>query len=247
MKNKILLIAGLIITLFVVSGCQKKIPEGEIKDFVMAFDFDKTYEEVNIASSVVTSSHYKEGVLQGKISTYTFIDKENPYHYTKTILSGDYYGNGIDQFDYYEKETITYLDEFGNVVAYEKEDGKITALQYRPEDMNILLNNFFYTNLEYGYHQGGTYYGDYIQANCANYYQYFRVDKTLNQLFYEIKSYYEDKDKKRINIHHKYNVNNLGMMIDLVSRSELAEDNTTYSETTMSCDYTTKYDKIYKF
>ena len=107
---------GLIFFLLVsLTSCKKEIPDGEIKDFVLNFDFDKSYENTLIADSLIESSIYKDGVLEGSISIYTYIDHSNlKYHYSKTIVSGIYYGTGVDQFNYKTKETIIYIIEDGN-------------------------------------------------------------------------------------------------------------------------------------
>ena len=169
--KKISLLGLLVVLLVSLASCNTEIPDGEIKDFVLKFNYDQSFEETKIADSVMVSSIYKDGVLEGSITTYTYIDHSDLlYHYSKTIVTGSYYGTGLDEFNYYLKETISYIDESGNAVAYEKTDGKIESLTYSPSDIEYLINSFFYTKLEAGYHQGGMYYGDYISANCGKYY-----------------------------------------------------------------------------
>lgn len=246
--NKICLILISVLCIISLTSCKKKIPEGDIKDFVERFDFDETYKNITYASSTVTSSHYVDNVLQGTITTYTYIDLvDGKYHYSKTVLSGSYYGNGEDQFNYYEQETITYLDEVGNVIAYALTDGVLETLTYRPEDLGILINNFFYTDSEYGYHKGGTYYGDYILANCAKHYHLFSLNDDKTILNYHINTFYDGKDNQKILIMHEFNVNEWGMIINLSTKSIDENNHNTYSQTTMDCDYETRMDKIYDF
>lgn len=228
------------------TGCQKKIPEGEIKDFVMAFDFNKTFNAVSHGSSTVTSKNYKENVEQGSITTYTYIDKRNGlYHYSNTVLTGSYYGTGEDQFMYYEKETVTYIDESGFIIAYEKTDGKVEEITYRREDIDTLINFFFYTTSEYEYHTGGAYYGDYILANCAKYYKLFSLNEEKTELSFSVNVYANDSNGEKILTMHNYNVNKYGMVLNLSTMSMYKEDTSTYTKTTMNCDYETNFEKKY--
>ncbi|MBQ8293637.1 MAG: hypothetical protein IJX78_07560 [Bacilli bacterium] len=245
--KKLGLLGLIIVSLLFLSCCSMEIPEGEIKDFVLGFDYDKSFEETKVAESLMVSSIYKDGVLEGTITTYTYIDhSESLYHYSKTVVSGSYYGTGLDQFDYYLKETISYIDENGNAIAYEKTDGKIEELTYSPSDIEYLINSFFYTKLEAGYHQGGMYYGDYISANCGKYYECFSlIDEVTLQ--YQINTSSKDENKQEVITMHKYTVNELGMMLNLSTKSMYRLDTDTYTETKLECDYQSQFEKIYNF
>ena len=195
----------------------------------------------------MSSSIYKDGTLEGSITTYTYIYKSDlVYHCSKTIVSGSYYGIGIDQFNYYQKETISYINESGNAVCYEKTDGIIEELTYSPSDVEYLINLFFYTKLEAGYHQGGMYYGDYISANCAKYYDCFSLldDKTLQ---YQINTMSKDENKQEVITMHKYSVNEYGMVLNLSTKTMYRLNTDTYTETTLVCDYNSQFEKIYIF
>lgn len=249
MEIKRLCLWGLIVVLLIsLVGCTTKIPEGEIKDFVLGFDYDKSFEETKVAESTITSSIYKDGELVGKITTYTYIEHQDSlYHYSKTIVSGSYYGTGLDEFNYNLKETISYVDENGNAVAYEKTDGKVDTLIYSPSDVEYLINSFFYTKLEAGYHQGGMYYGDYISANCGKYYDCFNLidDETLQ---YQINTISKDENKQEVITMHKYTVNNLGMVLNLSTKTMYRLNTDTYTETIIECDYSSQIkNKIYNF
>lgn len=246
--SKLISIFTIVLLLVTFTGCQKEIPEGEIKDFVMAFDYDKTFKSVLYGSSIITSQNYKENVEQGSITTYTYIDRRSgTYHYSKTSLSGSYYGTGEDQFLYYEKETITYINEQGYIVAYEKTDGKVEEMTYREEDVSTLINYFYYTESEYSYHTGGAYYGDYILANCGKHYKLFSLNDDKSKLSFSVNVYANDSNGKKILTMHNYTVNVYGMVTTLSTLSMYKEDASTYTKTTMDCDYETNFEKIYNF
>lgn len=245
--KKISLIGILVLLLISLAGCNKEIPEGEIKDYVLNFNYDNSYKETKVAESIMVSSLYKDGVLEGTITTYTYIDHSDlMYHYSKTIVSGSYFGTGIDEFNYYLKETISYIDESGNAVAYEKTDGKVETLSYSPSDIEYLINLFFYTKLEAGYHQGGMYYGDYILANCGKYYDCFSLldDFTLQ---YQINTLSKDENRQEVITMHKYNVNEFGMVLNLSTKTMYRLNTDTYTETKIECDYNSQFEKIYNF
>lgn len=244
-KLSLLGLITLLLTLF--TSCNMEIPEGKIKDFVLGFDYDKSFEETEVAESLMVSSIYKDGVLDGTITTYTYIDhSDSLYHYSKTIVSGSYYGTDVDEFNYYLKETISYIDEYGNAIAYEKTDGKIDILIYSPTDIEYLVNSFFYTKLEAGYHQGGMYYGDYISANCAKYYECFSLIDDLT-LQYQINTSSKDEKEQEVITMHKYTVNELGMVLDLSTKTMYRLNTDTYTETKIKCDYQSQFEKIYHF
>ena len=79
---------GLLILLTVsFISCKREIPEGKIKDFVLNFDYDKSYENTKIAESTMVSSIYKEGILEGTITIYTYIDHSDLLYHYSTIYS----------------------------------------------------------------------------------------------------------------------------------------------------------------
>ena len=246
-KKKLFLVGLLILLLISLTNCKREIPEGKIKDFVLNFEYDKSYENTKIAESTLVSSIYKDGILEGKITIYTYIDHSGLlYHYSKTTVEGSYFGTGLDQFNYYVKETIGYIDKFGNAMGYEKTDGKIEYMSYSPNDIDYLVDSFFFTKLEAGYHQGGMYYGDYILKNCAKYYDCFSMidDNTLQ---YQINTISKDEEKQEIITMHKYTVNENGMVLDLSSKTMYRLNTDTYTETIVNCDYNSQFNKIYLF
>ncbi len=245
--KKLSLLGLIALSLMFFTGCNMEIPEGKIRDFVLGFEYDKSFEETEVAESLMVSSIYKDGVLDGTITTYTHIDhSDSLYHYSKTVVSGSYYGTDIDEFNYYLKETISYIDENGNAIAYEKTDGKIDILTYSPTDIEYLVNSFFYTKLEAGYHQGGMYYGDYISANCAKYYECFSLIDDLT-LQYQINTSSKDEKEQEVITMHKYTVNELGMVLDLSTKTMYRLNTDTYTETKIKCDYQSQFEKIYHF
>ena len=245
--KKLIISLILIFTISSLSGCQKDIPDGDIKDFVVALNFDKAFSETIKASSVITSEKYVDGVLDGKIVTFTYIDQTDKYFYSDTRPEGIYFGNGVDQFSYYKQEILGFIGSDNYPYSYEKTDGAVKSLSYREEEVDILVKSFFYTQVEYNFHEGGTYYGDYIQVNCAKYYDFFRLNEDKTELTFELNSESKDNNGNKIITLHKFTVNKLGMLISLSTTSLYKDNQDTYTRTTIDCDYSPVFDKIYVF
>ena len=90
------------------------------------------------------------------------------------------------------------------------------------------------------------YYGDYITANCGKYYECFSLlnEKTLQ---YEINTISKDENKQEVVTMHKYTVNENGMVLNLSTKSMYRLNTDTYTETSVTCDYNSQFNKIYKF
>lgn len=239
--NKIFFLIILITSLFCLASCKSEIPEGDIKDFVESLNFDKTYQETKCVNAVMTSEHYQDGTLQGKIETTTYINLEKgEYYYSKNDIYGNYYGIGEDKFNYHHQELVAYIDENNKVIAYKITDGKREELKYRPEDIVLLIKQFYYTDNQNNYHKGGIYYGDYIKTNCAKNYQFFKLNKEKTILYYQLNSLYTSKEKKKIIIMHSFSVNNLGMLLNLSTISFEQNNEKNKSITKIECDYKEK-------
>ena len=174
--DKILIFILLVIVSFALTSCASEIPEGNIKDFVMEIDYDKSYEYIKTGKSVITSTYYENKVEDGKVVLTTYIDKDSMYYYTLKEVSGSYFGNDKDDYNFYQQEILSYFDEANNVVVYQKTDGILDNVSYSEEDVTDSVKSFFYSDVTSNYHSGGVYYGDYILANVANYYQFFSLN-----------------------------------------------------------------------
>lgn len=245
--KKLVILLILVFSISSLSGCQKDIPDGDIKDFVVALNFDKAFDEIIKASSVVTSEKYTDGVLDGKITTYTYIDQTDTYFYSNSNLNGIYFGTGIDQYSYYNQEILGFINVDNFPKSYERTDGVVKSLNYREEEVDILVKSFFYTQVEHDFHQGGTYYGDYIQVNCAKYYDFFSLNEEKSELTFELNSESKDNNGDKVIVLHKFTVNRLGMLISLSTTSLYKDNQDTYTKTTITCDYSPVFDKIYEF
>ena len=57
MRIKRIYLMGLLIVLLIsLLSCSREIPEGEIKNFVLGFNYEECFENVKVADSTMTSS-----------------------------------------------------------------------------------------------------------------------------------------------------------------------------------------------
>ncbi|MCH5180656.1 MAG: hypothetical protein J1F32_05555 [Erysipelotrichales bacterium] len=228
-----------------LTGCTYDIPEGDIKDFVDRLNFDLAYQHVNTGKSVITATYYINGEVDGKVCSTTYFDKtdDTKYYYINTEVDGSFIGDGEDQYTYSNEQILTYLDTDESVKAFKKTDGNLDKITYRLEDLNISINNFFYTELESGYHRGGVYYGDYIVANCGRYYSCFSLNEDKTCLRYAVNTKSVNSEGDSIYTMHDFTVDEFGMIINLSSKSLYYEKNITI-ETTIACEYNMEVEKI---
>jgi hypothetical protein len=257
MKKIFIFLLGILSILLV--SCVKEIPEGDIKEFVKKLDYDLAYQYVNTGKGTTTVKYYTFDVLgnndgegatkelKGQISSTTYINKtDGQYYYSIGEVTGDYIGDEEGLYNFSHRETLCYLDEYNQGIVYEITDGVLNEeLKYTPEDVKLSVDSFFYSEVEANIHMGGYYYGDYIQINCAEYYQYFSLNEDKTKLTYSINLLTKNDDGDDILTTHNFTVNEYGLIINLES---IARNNSKgiASETTIQCEYNIDIDKINK-
>lgn len=244
MKKYIILL--LLVMVVGLTSCSKQIPDGDIKDFVEALDYETAYSFVQNAQSYTTVKHFENGEEDGHLSMNITIDKENTsYYYSESIVDGYFYGNKEGQYDFHSQNTLCYMNDETSVVVYRTTDGNADSIQYSPEDVLLSLHNFFYTELEAGIYRGGFYYGDYVRLNCAQFYELFSLNETKDELTYSINTVTKDKDNTDILNMHSFTINAYGMLIRL---SSVAKNNSKKlkMETTTTITYNTDFEKVFE-
>lgn len=243
MKKAFLVIICLLLLL--LTGCTAEIPEGDIKDFVDKLDFNVAYQHVQTGKSIITATYYVNDEIDGQVCSTTYFDKTDDikYHYITTDVYGSFVGDNSGQYSYNNQQILAYLESEDNVTVYKKTDGELEDISYRLEDLNIAINNFFYLELEAGYHRGGVYYGDYIIANCGKYYSCFSLNEDKTILRYAVNTSSINSEGDEIVTMHDFIVDKYGMVISLTSKSIYVEKNIVM-ETTISCEYNIEIEKL---
>lgn len=230
---------------FISVSCSKSIPEGDIKDFVDRINYDQTFQHVNSGKSIITATYYIDDKIDGQICSTTYFDKteDSLYHYINTDVSGSFIGNKGGQYAYCNQQILSYLESEDNVKVFKKTDGIDEDIFYHFEDLNTAINNFFYSELEAGYHRGGVYYGDYVIANCGKFYSCFSLNEDKTLLRYQVNTSSINSEGDEIVTMHDFIVDEYGMIITLLSKSIYLARNI-IMETTISCEYNIEIEKI---
>lgn len=228
----------IVVLLFLFCGCTQAIPEGPIKDFVDLFSFEEAYEETKTAEGTITQTYYEQEQAIGSVRTRFCLDQstKEKYYYQSTDASGTFLGDGGDQYLYENQQILTYLESDGSVFAQQKCDDRVEMLSYNDEDVTTSIKNFFYLELEAGYHSGGLYYGDYILANAGRYYPCFSLSEDKQTLIYQVNTAANDEDGYEIVTMHYFEVNTNGMVLKLSSKS-INWEKQTAMETIIECRY----------
>ena len=243
--KKLIILFVFVMVVGVMSSCSRKIPEGDIKDFVEKLSYDTAYDFVNNAQSNTTVKHFENGKEDGHLIMDITIDKENTsYYYSESQVSGYFYGMKEGQYSFHSQKTLCYMEDETTVSAYQITDDMPDTIQYSPEDVLLSIHNFFYTELEAGIYRGGFYYGDYVRLNCAKFYELFSLNEAKDELTYSINTVTKDKDNTDILNMHSFTVNEYGMLIRL---SSVAKNNSKglKTETTTTITYNTDFEKVF--
>ena len=241
LQNKII---GFFSTLVLLSGCTIEIPEGDIKTFVEAINYESTFEAVDYGKSIIEITHFTDKEEPaGELKITTCFDKvdDKYYYYCETEVKGDFYSE--DQYTFYHQINLVYVNNDDNIVGYSRTDGVGKELKHSMESLNDLIESFFFNRVDAGYHQGGMYYGDYVLTNCGKYYSLFTLNESKDILNYNATTSSYDQDKNEVITMHNFNINKYGMLVDL-------ETKTFYSElpgeviTKITCDYSGDFERF---
>ncbi len=234
----------LVLCLLCFCSCQPSLPEGDIKDFVTDITYEKSFENTVMGKCSSETTHYIQGTLDGSIVNTICFDKEKQYYQEKRQVSGSYYGDYEDQFDYHLKEVLCYFEE-ESFLYLENKDEELTTKASNEEEFNLLIQEFFFKDFSASYHSGGMYYGDYILLNVAKYYKCFSLSEDKKELSFSVNTSAKNDKGEEIITMHSFTVNSHGMLLRLETKSFYAKDTTTYMLTKIDCQYENiSFDKI---
>ena len=207
---KLRYIATSLLMVSLLSSCGKKELRSDIKDFVASFSLSSSFEEYKHAGYVNEKESFIDNVKTVEKVTLNFnvLDMNNPeYHLKKTTKIDE----GAEKI--YEK-LLTKNDDKFYLEETEKE-----AVEYSIEDIQKLVQDFFYTSIMYEgtYHCNGMYYGDLVLETCRELQEFVKID-TENEL-YEFYHYSKGKvEGKASVVEQYYSVNKLGMLVKTISK-----------------------------
>ncbi len=227
MKKISLLFLVLILALV---SCSPNIPDGPIKDFVYNISFDKTFEHVKLGYANIETTYTENDVQTGTINIGMYYSRTNNYFYQITEVSGSYVGTDYS----YSKEEVLLYKENNELHTFKKTDGVLTKDAFSDTDYEKYMTNYFYATLTAGYHRDGMYYGDYVIANCAKYYNLFSLNDAKDTLTYKVNTLQKSPNGDEVVVMHYFEVDPYGMLKTLNSKS-LVKGKNQVINTTIKC------------
>lgn len=250
--KKFLLIGLILISIVCLNSCTNlNIPEGDIKDFISNFNGENAYINVHYGKSYIVNTKY-DGNMENEVGKHTslaYFDKRNNeyYHYLETNAEGVFYGEDAT-YSFKNQVRVCYAknDDPSTIISKEITDGEQKDLEYKYEDVINSVKNFFYSEVNAGFHTGGTYYGDYILKNIAKFYDRFSLNEDKTELTFEINISTPTEDGNEIVNCHSFVVDSFGMVINVKTIAYYLVNNAidTTLVTEMNCDYISEFDKI---
>ncbi len=232
--NKKLSLLTLLISTFSLSlsSCNKPIPDGPIKDFVVNFSISKTLQEV-LKGKMEQHNYQYDGNGNEISHTYSMMefdrsDESLPYFYKKATFEGE--NKPENSYEYLE--VLEYFDKNNNAGFAQKiEDDKKSDYNVKEINVNDSIDTFFFTQKDYDYYRGSFYYGDLINRAIDKWYINFEVIDDL--LVYELVNdiTYED-----VIMNQKYSVNKYGMLLDYTYDARIISTNERVVNT-IKCEY----------
>ena len=177
--------------------------------FVESFAISEAMNNTKIASLTKTSILLDNDVIIGEeVETIEFdkSDSNNIYYYYKLEKSGEFISNEGDEPNYKER-IINKLDS--TYKEYLVNDEATSLNDINESEINLLIQNFFYTQETSGIYTTGYYYGDSIKIN-TQFYREFKYDKEEETLTFQI---INDITNENYLINNTFKVNKYGMLL----------------------------------
>lgn len=233
-RKKLLTIISI---LFLSTSCSK-VPDGEIKNFVENFSFERAYKNINNGIIEVSNSNYVNDELKGTYKAYYefYKDKydEKFYFYKKENYTGTYINEDNNLTNY---ETLQYTKEDKSIYSVEIRNEVKKELKYSKTNLYDSICSIFYSEKDYDYYRGSYYYGDLIKININSYYILFTIDNDL--LTYEVKN---DGSYEGVIFNNNYTLNKYGMLTTY-HFDGIYEENNEKIINDITCSYNIDFDK----
>jgi len=194
-------------SLLLVSCGSSSMPEGDIKDFIDSFEYEKTEKSTQSGSCYFKQVDYDgEEILGSSEYEISFSWNSNSLYYKKNATYvGNYIENNLKT--YFEEDSC---DENNNLSSIIKENGEIKDPLTMKDSIKENIRSYFYTENQSGYHMYGKYYGDNLIINATDYYNNFSLNNDKTLLTYNLEN---DLTKKDYIINNIFVVDTYGMLV----------------------------------
>ena len=210
MKRRFITILIPVISL--LTSCGKNNLRSDIIEFIASFSIDLAIQNYPAASYSREDISVENGVTS-KIVTTMSIDRKNSdnltYDFSKITTENDIEKSNLHR--YVEKNDEKYF--------YVSEDGKVEKTK---EQVNTLLNDFFYTSSTEGIYTGGMFLGDAFREILPDIQDLVTIDNENKLLVYSYVNLMTDENKE-VKIEQTVTLDQYGMLVkeDMKKTSDL--------------------------
>ncbi len=210
MKRRFITILIPVISL--LTSCVRNNLRSDIIDFIASFSIDLAVENYPAASYSREDISIENNVTSKVLTTMT-INRKNEdnlvYDFSKITLEGDEQKSNLHR--YIEKSEEKYF--------FISEDGK---LEKTKEQVNALLNDFFYTSSTEGIYTGGMFMGDAFREILPDIQDLVTIDSENKLLVYSYVNLMNDENKE-VRIEQTVTLDQYGMLVkeDMKKTSDL--------------------------
>ena len=210
MKRRFVAICLTVISL--LTSCGKAKLRSDIIEFIASFSIDLAVENYPSASYKRENISTENGVTSKEVKTMS-INRKNPdnlaYIYEEITYENDVEKTSLKR--YIEKNNDKYL--------YVSEEGSIEKTK---EQVNALINNFFYTSSSNNIYTGGMFMGDAFREILPDIQDLVTIDSENKLLVYSYVNVMNE-DNKEVRIAQDVTLDQYGMLVkeDMVKTSDL--------------------------
>ena len=210
MKRRFVAICLTVISL--LTSCGKAKLRSDIIEFIASFSIDLAVQNYPSASYERENISIENGVTSKEVKRMS-INRKNPdnlaYLYEEITYENDE-----------EKTTLRrYIEKNNEKYFYVSEEGSIEKTK---EQVNALINNFFYTSSTEGIYTGGMFMGDAFREILPDIQDLVTIDSENKLLVYSYVNIMKE-DNKEVRIAQDVTLDQYGMLVkeDLVKTSDL--------------------------
>ena len=210
MKRRFITILIPVISL--LTSCARNNVRSDILEFIASFSIDLAVQNYPAASYSREEISIENGVTSKVITTMT-VDRKSQEDLAYDYRVVSYEGNE-------EKSNLhRYVEKNDEKYFYVTEDG---SLEYSTEQVDSLINNFFYTSSREGIYLGGMFMGDAFREILPEIQDLVVIDSENKLLVYSYVNLMRDQNKE-VKIEQTVTLDQYGMLVkeDMKKTSDL--------------------------
>lgn len=198
-----------LLPLLTLCSCYSNGFDEATNSFIESFNITSAMNNIKVASLTKVSTLIDNGEILGKETTTIEFDKSdenNLYYYSLVTKEGSFASSSPDE-PMYKERIINKIGE--NYEQYLNSDNSISISSVAESEINLLIQNFFYTQSTSDIYSNGYYYGDSIKINKM-YWREFTFDESNEILTFKI---INDNTIEDTLINNTFSVNKYGMLL----------------------------------